>query len=42
MANNCSLDSEDGKLFEKASRQGLVASNIFYQEVMEWLAKILR
>jgi len=24
------------------SKQSLVASNIFYQEVMEWLAKILR
>jgi len=40
VANNCSRDTECGRLFEKASKQSLVASNIFSQEVVEWLAKI--
>jgi hypothetical protein len=40
VAKKCSRDTECGRLFEKASRQSLVASNIFSQEVVEWLAKI--
>jgi hypothetical protein len=40
VADHCSTGSERGRLFEKIDRQVLVASNIFDQEVVKWLAKI--
>jgi hypothetical protein len=39
-ADNFPTGIERGRLFEKAGRKILVASNIFDQEVLSWLEKI--
>jgi hypothetical protein len=41
-AENFATDIERGRRFEKAGREILVASNIFDQEVLTWLARISR